>query len=138
MYMSLHPKPFHLTFYMFEVCLCHFEEYYLFTTYYGGLSTIYFIYFVGGATCIAWGDPHYLTFDKQRHDFMGICKYTMAEPCKDFGSMPNFTVAVQNERRYNRDKVSFAKYVDIHVYKRHIVLGKGLQITVSYLSLPKT
>ena len=31
------------------------------------------------ATCSATGDPHYMTFDGIRYNFMGICSYTMVQ-----------------------------------------------------------
>ncbi|CAI9601663.1 unnamed protein product, partial [Staurois parvus] len=31
--------------------------------------------------CVTWGDPHYDTFDKEVHHFMGICTYTLSKLC---------------------------------------------------------
>lgn len=30
-------------------------------------------------SCVAWGDPHFKTFDSRTYDFQGDCEYIMAE-----------------------------------------------------------
>ncbi|CAD5119120.1 DgyrCDS7763 [Dimorphilus gyrociliatus] len=87
------------------------------------------------AWCQASGDPHYKTFDGARLDFMGTCKYTLAEPCpkEEQENLPNFKVFARNWKypgRRNRD-VSWTKYVDIEVFGYKIRLDQGLKIIVN-------
>lgn len=42
-----------------------------------------------GARCAAVGDPHYLTFDGKRYDFMGQCSYYLVKT-------DEFTIEAEN------------------------------------------
>jgi len=48
---------------------------------------------INGATCIASGDPHYVSWDGSRFDFQGACEYIMAQPCTG----NDFTVSANND-----------------------------------------
>lgn len=49
------------------------------------------VFFIEGN---AGGDPHYLTFDRKRYDFMGKCEYVFAKDCSEERA---FEVYQQNE-----------------------------------------
>ncbi|KAK2852095.1 hypothetical protein Q5P01_008371 [Channa striata] len=91
------------------------------------------------STCIASGDPHYLTFDKLSYDFMGNCSYLMSRPCKKT-TLPYFEVYAENEHRYNRPTISYVKAVHVHVNKVKISILKGgtVQVNESNENLPVT
>ncbi|XP_029473208.1 IgGFc-binding protein-like [Rhinatrema bivittatum] len=88
-------------------------------------------------SCVVEGDPHYYTFDKQVHHFMGTCKYTLSQLCNDT-SLPYFNVEAANEHRGGNTHVSYVKYVDIDVYGNRITLGKnrGVQLNGQSEMLP--
>ncbi|XP_074733517.1 IgGFc-binding protein-like [Strix uralensis] len=92
------------------------------------------------AICSLHGDPHYYTFDKQRHDFMGTCTYTLSKLCESNSSLPYFNVEVANEHRGGNTRVSYVQYVDIDLYGYRINLGKNRVVKVDGVSqvLPLT
>ncbi|KAI8502373.1 hypothetical protein Bbelb_199610 [Branchiostoma belcheri] len=82
------------------------------------------------ATCIAWGDPHYLTFDGGHLDFMGTCRYTLTRDAATNGTL--FNVEVENESR-GVAEVSYTKAVHVGLYGRNISLQKGGSVLVDGL-----
>lgn len=81
--------------------------------------------------CSASGDPHYTTYDKRTHHYMGACSYTLTRPCNASSDLPYFTVDTQNEHRGSNKKVSYIRAVLINVDGVTVILGKGRTIQVS-------
>ncbi|NXV58612.1 ZAN protein, partial [Molothrus ater] len=73
--------------------------------------------------CHVHGDPHYQTFDKVTHDFMGNCTYTLAKVCSNTTSLPYFNVEAKNEHR-GSTRVSYVREVVVEVYGQRIVIVK--------------
>ncbi|CAM5173834.1 unnamed protein product, partial [Natator depressus] len=69
--------------------------------------------------CRVHNDPHYNTFDRETHHFMGICTYTLAKVCANSSSLPYFNVEAKNEHRGN-PTVSYVQKVLVEVYGQHI------------------
>ncbi|NWZ78560.1 ZAN protein, partial [Poecile atricapillus] len=83
------------------------------------------------AVCHIYGDPHYHTFDKQLHHFMGTCTYTLSKLCDSTSSLPYFNVEAANEHRGGNTRVSYVRYVDVDVADQRIRLGQGGVVTVN-------
>ncbi|XP_028851976.1 zonadhesin, like [Denticeps clupeoides] len=83
------------------------------------------------AICTVSGDPHYTTFDKQIHHFMGSCSYTVTKPCNETSGLPYFTVDTQNEHRGSNKQVTYVRAVVINVYGQEVTLGKGRRAMVN-------
>lgn len=72
--------------------------------------------------CNVHNDPHYVTFDKVTHSFMGNCTYTLAKVCSN-SSVPYFNVEAKNEHRGN-PRVSYVREVLVEVYGERIAIVK--------------
>ncbi|KAJ8007728.1 hypothetical protein DPEC_G00097200 [Dallia pectoralis] len=81
--------------------------------------------------CTVQGDPHYTSFDKRVHHFMGSCSYTLTKPCNETSGLPYFTVDTQNEHRGSNKIVSYIKAIVVKVYGITVILGKGRKIQVN-------
>ncbi|XP_068507212.1 kielin/chordin-like protein isoform X1 [Syngnathus scovelli] len=62
------------------------------------------------ATCIAFGDPHYRTFDGRMLHFQGACTYVLAQDCQG----GDFSIHVTNDDR-GRQGVSWTKEVTVFI-----------------------
>ncbi|KAJ3596116.1 hypothetical protein NHX12_002525 [Muraenolepis orangiensis] len=62
------------------------------------------------ATCIAFGDPHYRTFDGRMLHFQGACTYVLAQDCE----AGHFSIHVTNDDR-GRKRVSWTKEVTVFI-----------------------
>ncbi|XP_041925418.1 zonadhesin, like [Alosa sapidissima] len=91
----------------------------------------------GTSTCIASGDPHYTTFDKQNYNFMGNCTYLMSKPCNTTG-LPHYEVHVSNENRNNNNRISYVSAVHVYVHGMTISILKGgtVRINGTNVNLP--
>ncbi|XP_055358421.1 zonadhesin, like [Betta splendens] len=86
---------------------------------------------LGSGICSASGDPHYTTFDKHSHHYMGACSYTLTKPCNISSDLPYFTVDTQNEHRGSNTKISYVRAVVINVNGITVILGKGRTVQVN-------
>ncbi|XP_055365980.1 kielin/chordin-like protein isoform X2 [Betta splendens] len=62
------------------------------------------------ATCIAFGDPHYRTFDGRMLHFQGACTYVLAQDCEG----GDFSIHATNDDR-GRSGVSWTKEVTVFI-----------------------
>ncbi|XP_077999976.1 kielin/chordin-like protein [Glandiceps talaboti] len=79
------------------------------------------------ATCIAYGDPHYRTFDGKTIHFQGTCKYIMAMDCEN----QDFTVEVKNDDRGAFGAVSWTQEVTVIVSGLKVQLGQSGLVEVN-------
>ncbi|MBN3291265.1 KCP protein, partial [Polypterus senegalus] len=83
------------------------------------------------ATCIAFGDPHYRTFDGKMINFQGTCTYVLAEDCEG----GDFSIHTTNDDK-GRKGVSWIKEVTVligdvvvQLLQDWIVLVQGENVT---------
>uniref|UniRef100_A0A8D1KH72 Kielin cysteine rich BMP regulator n=1 Tax=Sus scrofa TaxID=9823 RepID=A0A8D1KH72_PIG len=77
------------------------------------------------ASCMAFGDPHYRTFDGRLLHFQGSCSYVLAKDCRG----GNFSVHVTNDDR-GRSGVSWTQEVAVLLGDVTVQLLQGRVVTV--------
>ncbi|XP_060698749.1 kielin/chordin-like protein isoform X2 [Hemiscyllium ocellatum] len=90
------------------------------------------------ATCMVFGDPHYLTFDRKMIHFQGACSYVLAEDCKG----GDFSIHVTNDDR-GRKGVSWTKEVTVligelivQLLQDWVVMVDGRSVSLPFLKEP--
>ncbi|KAH0624213.1 hypothetical protein JD844_007762 [Phrynosoma platyrhinos] len=79
------------------------------------------------ASCHVVGDPHYYTFDKVMHTFVGTCSYTLVAVCSNNSSVTPITVIGRNEDRGQRG-ATYLREVYVDVYGTRVTLQKNKRI----------
>ena len=74
------------------------------------------------ATCSAIGDPHYMTFDGKRYDFMGQCSYYLIYD-------PHFDIIADNIK-CGHGSASCTKSITIHVSGHQIKMDHNHQLFI--------
>ncbi|KAK6478052.1 zonadhesin-like [Huso huso] len=82
----------------------------------------------GGAVCHVAGDPHYYTFDRVMHTFMGTCTYTLVEVCNASLVTP-LTITAKNEER-GQPLASYVRSVSVAIHGTTVTLSKSRRILV--------
>ncbi|XP_037670984.1 zonadhesin [Choloepus didactylus] len=78
---------------------------------------------VGAATCLVYGNLHYLTFDGKPLTIIGKCTYILVQPW-DNSTVPYFRVTTKMEER-GREGISCLSKVYVTLSKTTITLLKG-------------
>ena len=74
-------------------------------------------------TCQGSGDPHYVSFDGRRFDFIGTCTYLLAGSCGQATGLPAFRVLVENEHRGSQT-VSYTRAVRVEARGVKVVVRR--------------
>uniref|UniRef100_A0A8C0G205 Kielin cysteine rich BMP regulator n=1 Tax=Chelonoidis abingdonii TaxID=106734 RepID=A0A8C0G205_CHEAB len=83
------------------------------------------------ATCLAFGDPHYRTFDGRLLHFQGTCTYVLAQDCQG----RDFSIHVTNDNR-GRPGVAWTKEVTVQVGDAVVQLLQDWLVRVRWATLP--
>ena len=90
-------------------------------------------------TCIAAGDPHYISFDGAKFDFMGTCRYLLAGATDAATDVAEFRVEVQMRQAWSylvsmteQVWISFRSKNGLSKYVIHLQIADPVQVFTSF------
>ncbi|XP_028287666.1 kielin/chordin-like protein isoform X2 [Parambassis ranga] len=90
------------------------------------------------ATCIAFGDPHYRTFDGRMLHFQGTCTYVLTQDCAG----GDFSIHVTNDDRgrkgvsWTKEVTVFLGDVSVQLLQNWLVKVNGEDVSLPFLREP--
>lgn len=85
------------------------------------------------ATCWAWGDPHYHSFDGYDYDFQGTCNYILSQTCGNISGLVPFSITQRNEYRGSLT-VSYVREVEVFIYGRTFTMVRHQTAQIMVMS----
>ncbi|KAG9482832.1 hypothetical protein GDO78_011459 [Eleutherodactylus coqui] len=75
-------------------------------------------------TCLAWGDPHFVSIDGKNFDFQGTCSYILTQYAGSDTTLEPYQIIIKNDNRGSQ-AVSYVRKMEMNIYGRKISIEVG-------------